>query len=310
METKPNTFYSNGKVLLTGEYLILFGARALAFPVKYGQTMIVEEQDINPILAWRAYEPDGLWFSADFSLNGLSIIDTSRMEQAMYLQKLLRQVEKMNPGFFSKYQGLAITTTTDFPVKWGFGTSSTLINNLAEWAGLDVFDFFYSVSKGSGYDVACASIDKPIIFQRDSNGKPIIQKIEFENPFQENMYLVFSGRKKSTEQHITQFLQRHHGMKHEIKRISQITDIVLKENSVDVFIELLKEHERIIGAVLDEPPVQFEKFVSFNGAIKSLGAWGGDFLLAVSTENSDYISHYFEQFGLSTILSFNKTVLK
>jgi mevalonate kinase len=310
VETKPNQFVSNGKLLLTGEYLILFGSRALAFPVKYGQTMVVEETDLNPILSWRAYEPDGLWFSADFSLPDLSIKDTSRMEQALYLQKLLKQIEKIKPGFFSGYKGLAITTTANFPVKWGFGTSSTLINNLAEWAKIDTFEFFYSVSKGSGYDLACAAIDKPILFQRDSSGKPIIRQIAFNKSYLSNMYLVYSGRKKTTEQHISQFLQRHRGLKEEIKRISHITDRILENDSLEEFIDLLKEHERITGAVLDEPPVQFEKFVSFNGVIKSLGAWGGDFLLTVSTENFNYITNYFEQFGLSTILPFSNTVLK
>ena len=128
--------------------------------------------------------------------------------------------------------------------------------------------------------------------------------------FSDNLYLVYSGRKKSTEQHITQFLQRHHGMKSEIKRISHITDEILKEDSLEGFIDLLKDHEKIIGSVLDYPPVQFEKFVSFNGVVKSLGAWGGDFLLVATPENIDYVSNYFEQFGLSTILSFNKIVLQ
>lgn len=309
MDSNSVNFYSNGKILLTAEYLVLFGAKALAFPVTYGQKMVVEPQTVNHILAWKAYEPNGMWFNADFNLPDLAIIDTSSMEQAMYLQKLFKQVEKMKPGFFSKYYGLSITTSTDFPIKWGFGTSSTLLNNLANWADINVFDLFYAVSKGSGYDVACASSNKPIIFQRDVNGKPIVQQIDFKKPFLENMYLVYSGRKKSTEQHILQFLQRHRGMKEEIKRVSHITEKIVAEESLENFIDLIKDHEKIVGAVLDEPPVQFEKFVSFNGAIKSLGAWGGDFLLAVSTENSDYVSRYFEQFGLSSILSFNKTAL-
>ena len=37
------TFYSNGKLLITGEYLVLDGARSLAIPTKFGQFLIVEE---------------------------------------------------------------------------------------------------------------------------------------------------------------------------------------------------------------------------------------------------------------------------
>ena len=35
-------FYSHGKFLLTGEYLVLKGALALALPLKLGQSMTVE----------------------------------------------------------------------------------------------------------------------------------------------------------------------------------------------------------------------------------------------------------------------------
>ena len=33
------TFYSNGKLLITGEYVVLDGAKALALPTKYGQNL-------------------------------------------------------------------------------------------------------------------------------------------------------------------------------------------------------------------------------------------------------------------------------
>jgi len=45
-----NTCYSNGKLLLTGEYLVLEGATALAVPTKFGQDLKVEkikEKSIN-----------------------------------------------------------------------------------------------------------------------------------------------------------------------------------------------------------------------------------------------------------------------
>ncbi len=36
------TFRSNGKLLLTAEYLVLDGARAIALPTKLGQSLTVE----------------------------------------------------------------------------------------------------------------------------------------------------------------------------------------------------------------------------------------------------------------------------
>ncbi|MBN2485354.1 MAG: hypothetical protein JXB34_05230 [Bacteroidales bacterium] len=308
MDAKPETFSSNGTILLTGEYLVLFGARVLAFPVRYGQKMTIREQNINSILAWRAYEPNGLWFNVDFSLPNLSIIDTCSMEKAMYLQKVLLQLEKLTPGFFNRPSGLAIDTLADFPVQWGMGTRSTLITNLASWAGIDALALHHAVSKGSGYDVACATACTPVVYQLPSSGKPLVASITFNKLFTGNMYLVYSGRKNSTEQQIIQFLQRHRGMKSEIKRISKITDKIIEETSLEKFIDLLMEHERVIGAVLDEPPVQFKNFVSFKGVVKSLGPWESDFVLAVTTESPGYVYKYFEQFGLTTVLLFKNTV--
>jgi len=42
--SSKRTFYSHGKLLLTAEYVILDGAKALALPTKFGQ-----EMEISPI---------------------------------------------------------------------------------------------------------------------------------------------------------------------------------------------------------------------------------------------------------------------
>ena len=42
---QPQTFYSNGKLLLTGEYLVIDGAKALAIPTQKGQSLSVKETE-------------------------------------------------------------------------------------------------------------------------------------------------------------------------------------------------------------------------------------------------------------------------
>ena len=37
------TYYSNGKLLLTGEYVVLDGAEALAVPTRFGQNLTVKQ---------------------------------------------------------------------------------------------------------------------------------------------------------------------------------------------------------------------------------------------------------------------------
>ena len=51
-------FYSNGKLLLTGEYLVLDGANAFAVPTKFGQNLIVEKI-VEPQLIWGSFTNTG-----------------------------------------------------------------------------------------------------------------------------------------------------------------------------------------------------------------------------------------------------------
>jgi hypothetical protein len=69
---------------------------------------------------------------------------------------------------------------------------------------------------------------------------------------------------------------------------------------------LLKAHESIIGGLLNQKPIQEILFPDFDGAIKSLGAWGGDFILASGAQQS---IAYFKNKGFQTIFSFEKMIL-
>ena len=47
-------------------------------------------------------------------------------------------------------------------------------------------------------------------------------------------------------------------------------------------------------------------FPDFNGVIKSLGAWGGDFVMVVSQENP---KKYFAQKGYEIMLTYGEMIL-
>ena len=50
-------FYAHGKLLISGEYLVLKGAIALAVPTKFGQKMqIIEEPGSDNIIHWKSYD--------------------------------------------------------------------------------------------------------------------------------------------------------------------------------------------------------------------------------------------------------------
>ena len=55
-------YYSNGKLLLTGEYVVLDGAKALAVPTKFGQLLNIK-QGTNKQFKWTSLDFDAtIWF--------------------------------------------------------------------------------------------------------------------------------------------------------------------------------------------------------------------------------------------------------
>jgi hypothetical protein len=58
--------------------------------------------------------------------------------------------------------------------------------------------------------------------------------------------------------------------------------------------------------ILEMHTIKESLFPDFSGVIKSLGAWGGDFVLAIAKENP---SDYFKERGFKTIVSYKDMIL-
>ena len=133
------TFYSHGKLLISAEYAVLDGALALALPTKFGQSLKVEPTHKNTI-HWKSISNEGVvWFEAEFTIDvdlKVSTTDTSTIAQR--LLQVLDALQQLNPTHFEAHKGYILTSTLEFPENWGLGSSSTLINNLAQWAQVDV----------------------------------------------------------------------------------------------------------------------------------------------------------------------------
>ncbi len=68
-------FRSNGKLLITGEYLILDGALGLSLPTVYGQSMEVSEVS-QDFVEWTSFDSkNDPWFSAKYDNDLNTIID-------------------------------------------------------------------------------------------------------------------------------------------------------------------------------------------------------------------------------------------
>ena len=293
-------YYSRGKLLLTAEYLVLQGAKALALPVSMGQSIEIKSTNSGQ-LNWLTVEQEFVAFSASFKLHDFSILSSSNNEKAIYISNLLRAIQTLSPKFLGKSKGCEVLAQIEFNMQWGLGTSSTLINNLAQWSKVNPFELNNLVSKGSGYDIACAAASTPILYQITAN-KPTIKPVLFKPPFLNNLTLVYLNKKMATENNIQKFLKNSIALQAKIDEVNILTQNFLECTSLDAFIDLITEHENLIGSILQQTPVKQLLFADFEGGIKSLGAWGGDFVLTASENNFEKQCKYFNNKGYATVI--------
>ncbi len=309
--TYHQSFFGHGKILLSGEYFVLDGARALAFPTRLGQTMgITYSQRFDPKLTWQAYHATGeLWFKASFDLWHFNCLEPNPSREARQLQDILRIVRTQNKHFLRRDEGdVTVETRLDFPLEWGLGSSSTLICNIARWAKISPFELAFQATGGSGYDIACARANGPILYQKNPRG-PKWQTVSFAPPFQDCLYFVHQGNKQKTAEGVAFYQRRARPGPQLIDSISALTDQALQAQTLGEFHHFMCQHEKVVASHLGIPPLKAQRFPDFWGEVKSLGAWGGDFALATSPRPREETRDYFLQHGLSTVLKFEDLVL-
>ncbi len=300
------TFYSNGKLFITGEYLVLDGGTAFSLPTKFGQYLTVEPSTEERI-SWKSFDHDGtIWFQDNFTV--ADIFSNQKQENTVRetLLKILHEAHLLNAKIFQKNKGFTVETRLTFPRNWGLGTSSTLINNIASWFEVDAFDLLQKSFGGSGYDIANAQ-NNSAIFYRIENEKPIVETVDFQPDFASKIFFVYLNKKQNSKQAIAAYKKNNAQVSEAILKATTdiATQLVSAENSL-VFANLLQQYDEMLSPILETPTIQQQLFSDFNGVVKSLGAWGGDFVLAISEENP---TGYFNAKGYTTILSYSEIIL-
>lgn len=306
-EMEKKHFYSNGKFMVTGEYLVLKGALSLALPLLKGQSLTIHYSNQKPSLWWRTFIQDKYWFEANFSLPDLAIGNANDFSLAHNLRNILLEAGKMNKDFLQSERKMEVVSRIDFNINWGMGSSSSLLANIAQWADVDPFDLHFRVSSGSGYDVAAALSNQPVLY-RYSGMDPEIIKVDFFPEFHNNIIFGWLGRKQNSSRAVSSFLESADSYHEEVKKISGITEELLKTRLLSDFIELLRHHDKIISTVLGIRLLQSERFPDFSGYVKPMGAWGGDFAMFVSPRPREYVLSYLKKRDINTWFSYYEIV--
>ncbi len=277
-------------------------------PTQKGQSLSFKQNKGSDII-WKALDSNGQeWFSAQISLFDFSPIKTSDEEMALKLKKLLKNAVRLNSEFLSKWNGFKVETRLEFPNNWGLGSSSSLTYLVAQWADVHPLLLHFKYSNGSGYDVACAGADGPIYYQLE-DGTINWEEIDFEPNFADQLYFVYLGRKQSSEEGIKYYTKTVKNKSSFVKHSTDIACAFQKCNSLKDFISLINEAEELVAKNLKLEACKVTHFSDFNGAIKSLGAWGGDFVLAASEMDSQEVAQYFKSKGLDTSIPYKEFVL-
>lgn len=307
VQTKRH-YKANGKLLLTGEYLVLNGAISLALPCKLGQSLNVNERPGSEIV-WKSYDRKGqLWFSGSFDLMAFECIDCTDKATADSIQQLLKAACRQNSEFLSQWRKYSVETYLEFDREWGLGSSSTLVWCVAQWAEVNPYILLFDTFGGSGYDIACADADGPVLYQFLED-ELHIDGADFDPPFKKNLYLVYLGRKQNSRDALKRYHQSKAGLNGSVDKVSRLTESINSASTLKEFEILVRQHETLVSEIIGLPTVQSNEFTDYWGCVKSLGAWGGDFVLATSEKTEEETRKYFQSKGLDVIFRYDELIL-
>ena len=297
-------FYSNGKILITGEYFVLNGALSLAVPTVYGQYLEINDNDSN-LINWTSYNKNReIWFKCELDKDSLKVKYSSSKEISEIIKELISYIREKESNFL-KSNGSIISTELTFDKDWGLGSSSTLINNLSKFSGVDPYELNTKFFNGSGYDIACADSSSSLLYRLNDNKKEV-EKINFNPSFRDKLHFIYLNKKQNSLDEIKSFREKINS-KIGITEISDITKkIILCKDQLE-FNSLIKEHENIVSKLTSKEKVKDKLFNDFDGEIKSLGAWGGDFILASALDKNP--TDYFKSKGFNTVLNYDELAL-
>ncbi|MBC7884465.1 MAG: GHMP kinase [Saprospiraceae bacterium] len=294
--------------MLTGEYAVLDGAKALGLPTKFGQKMVIKRTTSSDLI-WESLDMKGKpWFESTISLFDFSAVTTTNPVISEYIQKLLKNAVRLNSEFLSQWNGFKIETQVEFPLEWGLGASSTLIFLVSEWAEVNPLLLYFKTEDGSGYDVACSFADGPVEYI-NSTDEVSYTEVDFNPKFKDQLYFVHLGKKQSSSLAIKEYLKVVKNKSALVKTITKITEDIRTVANISDFESLLNKHEEAIAFHTGFVKVKDQLFSDYWGVVKSLGAWGGDFVLVTSDKGAEATKEYFIQKGYNTILGYNEVIL-
>ena len=301
-----NYFFSHGKLLLTSEYMILDGALALAIPTQFGQKLTIQEiEDAQSLIIWESLCQNQLWVKTKINYKNWKILESNLTDSALFIMNIIKEIQKLSSDKFKKNTSYLIKSNLEFPQNFGLGSSSTLLTNLAKWAKINPFELNKNILGGSGYDIAVAQNSSAILYQVKDKIRHI-ENINFSPKFKNELLFIHLNQKQNSREGIKLYHSKNKSQQL-IQEFSEITKSIVQCNDINNFSELMNLHEKKLSQFLGLKTAKEIYFPDCPVFIKSLGAWGGDFIM--SRKFNGY-QKYFKEKGFESIFTWQDLILE
>ena len=288
----PRHFFARGKLLITGEYGVVHGAKALAAPTRLGQHLTYTPG--ADALTWTALDVHGnAWLQGVVAEDGALGLVRACIQAALELR-----------GETTWPTG-QVETRLEFERHWGWGSSSTLIALIAQWLDVDALALHFEVSKGSGYDVACATAPGPLFFKRHGNHAHV-HPADLRSWPTDALYLVYLGQKKDSQDALAKYLKKPMDAE-ALQTLSAFSERFEGATTAEELAQACVDHEAFLAPHLGIPSPVEELCQNAYAGGKSLGAWGGDFALMVSQKPNAL--EYLQSHDLGPVFSWKEVCL-
>ncbi|MCT4216213.1 30S ribosomal protein S6 [Elizabethkingia anophelis] len=280
------------------------GAKALAIPTKLGQDLSAEIiTDHKSQIHWETYREGKLWLKTCIDYNNLSILETNLDSASDFILKIFKTLKDLGSVKLSGNDSYRLKSNVQFPENFGLGSSSTLMNNVAKWGDVDAFVLNDIALGGSGYDIAVAKSGTPIIYTRNEENKTV-ETVNYSPSFKDQLLFVHLNKKQDSREGITMYRQMEKSQDL-IHYFSRLTEEVLESDNLEKFSLIMDDHEKTMSNFLKIPTVKEKYFENAPSFFKSLGAWGGDFIL--TSKFCDY-ENYFLHNGFPNFFSYDELI--
>ncbi len=301
-----NYFFSHGKLLLTSEYMILDGALALAIPTQFGQKLTIQEiEDAQSLIIWESLCQNQLWVKTKINYKNWKILESNLTDSALFIMNIIKEIQKLSSDKFKKNTSYLIKSNLEFPQNFGLGSSSTLLTNLAKWAKINPFELNKNILGGSGYDIAVAQNSSAILYQVKDKIRHI-ENINFSPKFKNELLFIHLNQKQNSREGIKLYHSKNKSQQL-IQEFSEITKSIVQCNDINSFSELINLHEKKLSQFLGLKTAKEIYFSDCPVFIKSLGAWGGDFVMS---KKFDGYQKYFTQKGFKNVFTWQNLILE